>query len=165
MTKRDRITGPDAAPIRWQWKLGRWLMIVAALVYGPLPSLIDLFDPYHLTNPEWNGHARLHLLWLIAICASAGLCAAYLAWRASPERPETLEKATLLGLIIVGSFFCAGIFGPLVGANYGPPEHYFFGGRVGGPLIHFTLAGLFLGSGILLTRAGVRARGEVTDHG
>ena len=141
---------------RWQWKVGRWLMIVAALVYGPLPSAIDIFDPYHLTSPEWNGHARLHLLWLISICGYTGLTAAWLAFKATPERPEPLRTATLLGALIVGGFYTAGLFGGLVDASYGPPSHYFFGGRVGGPLIHFTIAGLLLGSGILLTRRGLR---------
>lgn len=161
----NRSNRPAAQRTSWQWRVGRWLMIFAALVYGPLPSLIDTFDPGHLTNPTWDGHARLHLLWLIGICGYSGLTAAFLAWKATPARPEPLATATLLGVIIVGSFYTAGLFGGLVGANYGAPSSYVFGGRVGFPLIHFGFAGLLLTAGVLLTRRGIRIHEEANPHG
>ncbi len=58
------------------WSIGRVLVILAALLYGPLPSLIDLFTPQHLTNSDWIGHARFHLLWQIFLTGYIGLRAA-----------------------------------------------------------------------------------------
>ena len=139
-------------------------MIIAAQVYGPLPSLIDTFDPGHLTNPTWDGHARLHLLWLISITGYTGLAAAYLAWKATPARPEPLGTATLLGVLIVGGFYTAGLFGGLVDANYGPPSSYLFGGRVGVPVVHFLIAGALLAAGVTLTRTGIRIHQEANPH-
>lgn len=161
----NEFDSPPARGTSWQWRVGRWLMVLAALVYGPVPSLIDTMDPGHLTNPNWDGHARLHLLWLIAICGYSGLMAAALAWKATLANPEPLQRATLIGVIIVGGFYTAGLFGGLVDANYGPPSSYVFGGRVGFPLIHFGIAGLLLTAGFLLTRRGIRIYGEANPHG
>lgn len=56
----------DAATPR-AWKVGKALALLAAFTYGPLPTLIDTFDPAHLRNPTWPPHARLHLMWLISV--------------------------------------------------------------------------------------------------
>lgn len=146
-----------AAASRLDWRIGRLLMIIAPLTYGPLASLIDTLDPFHLTNAEWNGHARFHLLWLICACSYFGFAATYLAWRATPQRFYDLRASAGICVLLMGAFFTAGALKNLVGGSFGPQEHFL--GPVPIPLLHFSTSTAMMASGYFLCRRAVRALG------
>ena len=147
---------------RMDWRIGRLLMILSPLIYGPLAALIDTFDPFHLTNAEWNGHARFHLLWLICTCCYLGFTAAYLAWRATPHTFHYLRISAGICVLLIGAFYTAGALKDLVGGSFGPKEHFL--GPVPIPLLHFSISTLMMTTGYLLCRRAVRALGLGTGE-
>ncbi len=136
------------------WRAGRGLVITAALVYGVLPALIDLFTPQHLQNPDWTGHPRFHLMWQIFLTGYLGLRAAWLALNATPDRFNLIERSAGLGVIVLGAFFTAGFLAVPLDASFGAPEDVILGIPI--PLVHFTTAALILLAGYLLCRRAVR---------
>lgn len=83
----------------------------------------------HLTNPDWVGHARFHLMWQLGIMFFAGLVTLALIWLPDPLRPVHLYVAgallatNLLGfwaaVVLVkayrGLIFVPGVHGMILG--------------------------------------------------
>ena len=139
-----------SAQAQLRWRAGRGLVILAAVLYGPLPSLIDLFTPQHLMNPDWLGHARFHLLWQIFLTGYIGLRAIWLAWQATPARFQLLQRAANLGAILLGAFYTAGALAGPTGAVFGEPDEVLFG--IPFPVVHLSTAALLLLAGYTLCR-------------
>lgn len=49
----------------------------------------------HLLNPEWVGHARIHLAWLMGFMFFSGLANLYFIWFRQPKTKENLIIPTL----------------------------------------------------------------------
>ena len=120
--------------------LGRWLMTVATLMYGVVPLLVDLTET-HVFHPDWPGHARFHMVWLLAqLAGTAGLALGLMWYRPlqgtffassfrsgagaarSADTTDTAEAglwrvrlAGVLGLIALGSFYTSAITAGLYG--------------------------------------------------
>ena len=140
------------------WRLGRGLVLLAALVYGVLPALIDLFTPQHLGDPDWVGHPRFHLIWQIFLIFYLGVASLRAAWRAdSPARFDLIERAAGFGVIVLSAFFTAGVLAIPLGGAYGEPDEVLLG--VPFPIVHFTTAGVILLAGYLLCRRASQGSG------
>ena len=130
-----------------RWFVGKALCIFSAFTYGLLTALIDIFDPHHLKNPAWPGHAKFHLLWLISGGALGALTSIYLFWTATPQSLVRIRTGAMLGALHIGGFFTAAIFKPVTGAEFDAD------GRV---LLGFIPpAALHLGASAALLVAGV----------
>lgn len=114
------------APPR-RWAVGRAICIFAAFTYGLLTAAIDVIDPYHLLNPQWPGHARFHLLWLICGGALGALTSIYLFWTATPKNPVRLQMGALLGAVHLGGFFLAALLKGAAGAEFDADGRLLFG--------------------------------------
>lgn len=133
------------------WRVGRSLLLLAALVYGVLPGIIDLFTPQHLGDPNWIGHPRFHLIWQIFLVLYLGGRGLWFAWHAtSPERYDLARRSAAQGAVVLAAFFTAGALAVPMGAAYGAPDDVILG--IPFPVVHFTIAGIILLSGFLLCR-------------
>lgn len=90
-------------------------------MYGVLPVIADL-GPTHVFHPEWPGHARLHLVWHIALTASLAILALYLCLTSSASDPKRLLVAGWIGVCVTGSFWIAGATSGLYGGLFGDPN-------------------------------------------
>ncbi|MEL6342458.1 MAG: hypothetical protein AAFV53_04955 [Myxococcota bacterium] len=133
------------------WRLGRGLVLLAALIYGVLPGIIDFFTPQHLGDPNWVGHQRFHLIWQIFLILYLGVASLWYAWRAdSPKRFDLIQRSASYGLIVLIAFFTSGALAIPMGAAFGEPDEVLLG--VPFPVIHFSIASLVLLAGYLLCR-------------
>ena len=65
--------------------LARVLMTVCVMeFFGPWGR--DYSDT-HLFNPDWVGHARIHMMWLLGFMLFSGVANVYLIWFTRPLRP------------------------------------------------------------------------------
>jgi hypothetical protein len=53
------------------------LTITALEFFGPL---VRDFSPSHAFHPDWVGHARVHLVWLLGFMGLSGLANVYIIW-------------------------------------------------------------------------------------
>lgn len=134
-----------------QWRRGRGLVLGAALIYGLLPAVIDLFTPQHLGDPDWTGHRRFHLIWQILLIFYLGVRGFWLAWRATSARYALIVRSALHGGIVLAALFTAGVLAIPLEAEYGALDEVVLGIPI--PVLHFSIAGIVLLSGVLLCRA------------
>lgn len=68
------------------------LTITALEFFGPL---VRDFSPSHAFHPDWVGHARVHLVWLLGFMGLSGLANVYIIWfdRGSLRRRLLLSAA------------------------------------------------------------------------
>lgn len=67
--------------------------------FGPI---IRDIDETHLLNPEWVGHARFHLMWLLVFMCLSGVVNLWLIW--SP-------KTTISNMYIAWAWQACNVFG------------------------------------------------------
>jgi hypothetical protein len=135
---------------------GRALCIVSAVTYGVLPAIIDTLDPHHLRNPEWPGHARLHLLWLISAGLYLSLFSIYLFWTATPRTFERMRTGATIGALHIAGFFTAGLLKGAAGAAFDADDRVILG-FIPPAILHFSTSALLLFAGFSLCRSAVRA--------
>lgn len=137
---------PREAPPRF--RLGKAICITSTFTYGLLTAAIDIIDPHHLRNPDWPGHARFHLLWLISAGAIGALASIYLFWTATPRSLDRIRVGALLGAVHVGGFFTAAMFKGVSGAEFDADGRVLFG--------FLPPAALHLATSAALLAAGAR---------
>ena len=60
------------------------LLTLATLGYAAIPALVDS-NQTHATNPGWDPHARLHVVWQVSSYVYLGVLALYLIWTAGSD--------------------------------------------------------------------------------
>jgi hypothetical protein len=139
----------ERSPSSTTWAAGKALCILSAVTYGLLTGLIDVFDPHHLRNPEWPGHARFHLLWLISAGALGALASIYLFWTATPRTPERVRTGALLGALHIGGFFVAAVFKSAAGGEFDADGRVLFG-FLPPAMLHLSVSAALLFAGVSL---------------
>ncbi|MFT3767294.1 MAG: hypothetical protein QM820_17485 [Minicystis sp.] len=142
---------PEHPPSFTRFRVGRALCITSTVTYGLLTALIDVLDPHHLRNPEWPGHARFHLLWLISAGVLGALASIYLFWTATPRSPERIRTGALLGMIHIGGFFTAALFKSVSGAEFDADGRVLFG-FIPPAALHLSTSAALLAAGVSLCR-------------
>lgn len=104
----------------------RILITISTVVYGLIPLLVDLTET-HAFHPDWTGHARFHMVWLLATDSTLALLALYLMWFSKAEASARIILAGLLGLCVFGGFYISALTadlygGALVDEHGGVPE-------------------------------------------
>lgn len=84
----------------------RVLLTIVALWLTIVPPLVD-FTSSHVFHPEWTGHAKLHMVWLLGVNSGLGLLCLYLLWSSGPYEALRMRLANLLCVMILGAFFLA----------------------------------------------------------
>ena len=103
-------------------RLAQILLTVAAIQYGFMPPIAD-FTESHVFHEAWPPHARLHLVWLLAIGTGISTYVIYLVWRRTGNHVERLKLASFLGVIVLGGFFAATATQNYYGGALSDPMH------------------------------------------
>ena len=85
----------------------RWLRIALTITalefFGP--ALRDAGSS-HALNPDWVGHARLHLVWLLGFMVTSGVANVWLIWFRRPAL-DSLRLSAIWQSCNVGGFWIA----------------------------------------------------------
>jgi hypothetical protein len=87
-------------------KFGRSLITFTLVATMVLPILTH-WNPTHVFNPTWPGHARFHVALGDCMMFSYSVVGLWLLWRQSPGQGVDVLVATLIPIIAWGSFFMA----------------------------------------------------------
>lgn len=71
----------------------------------------------HLLNPEWIGHARIHLGWLLGFMFFSGLANLHLIWMRKPKGRSNLEITALWQAAHLAGFWGAVVLAPAYGGQ------------------------------------------------
>jgi hypothetical protein len=85
------------------------LTITALEFFGPV--LRD-YHPSHAFNPDWVGHARVHLVWLLGFMFLSGLGNLYLVWLRRPVDVRDLWLSAGWQGCNLGGFWIAYVLAP-----------------------------------------------------
>lgn len=103
------------------------LTITALEFFGPV--LRD-YHPSHAFNPDWVGHARVHLVWLLGFMGLSGVANVYLIWFRRPFALANLWLSAAWQCCNLGGFWIA----------YALTDHYH--GAITVPGIHTQIFGV-----------------------
>jgi len=80
------------------------LTITALEFFGPI---VRDYGPSHAFNPDWVGHARVHLVWLLGFMFLSGLANLWLVWLRRPFELRNLWLSVLWQSCNLGGFWIA----------------------------------------------------------
>src|SRR5215510_6331146 len=89
--------------------------------FGPI--LRD-FNATHALNPTWVGHARLHLVWLLAFMLLSGMANLYLVWLRRPFDAGNLRLSAAWQSCNLGGFWVAALLAPTYGGLVRVPDEH-----------------------------------------
>jgi len=85
------------------------LSVTALEFFGPL---VRDTDASHVLHPDWVGHARVHLAWLLGFMFLSGIANLYFIWFRRPIL-ESLRLSALWQSCNLGGFWLAVLANPL----------------------------------------------------
>jgi len=104
------------SPIR----LAQLLLTLTALeFFGPIARDINAT---HALNPDWVGHARLHLIWLLAFMGLSGVVNLWLIWFRRPFDLRNLWLSVAWQACNLGGFWVAVVLAPAYGGAVTMPD-------------------------------------------
>jgi hypothetical protein len=86
------------------------LTFTAFEFFGPI---VRDFHPSHALNPDWVGHARVHLVWLLGFMGLSGLANLYLIWLRRPFELRNLWLSAAWQSCNLGGFWIAYLLNPV----------------------------------------------------
>jgi len=140
------------SPIR----LAQILLTLTALeFFGPIVRDINAT---HALNPDWVGHARLHLIWLLAFMGLSGVVNLWLIWLRRPFDLRNLWLSVAWQACNLGGFWVAVVLAPAYGGAVTLPETHVHILGMDENVVAFTvLSALLLASAAALRRSTVPA--------
>lgn len=76
------------------------ILALCVLPFGLLTPILEI-SPTHVFNPDWPGHARLHVAWQLVTNSALALLCVWLAWRRGKGR----LAATIAFIVTCGFLF------------------------------------------------------------
>jgi hypothetical protein len=132
------------------------LSVTALEFFGPI--LRDI-NATHALNPEWVGHARLHLIWLLAFMGLSGIANLWLIWFRQPFEVRNLWLSVAWQACNLGGFWVAVVLAPAYGGLVTMPDTHVHIFGIDENVVAFTvLSALLLAAATVLRRAPVVAR-------
>jgi hypothetical protein len=101
------------------------LTLTALEFFGPM---VRDTDASHVLHPEWVGHARVHLAWLLGFMLLSGIANLYFIWLRRPAF-ESLRLSALWQSCNLGGFWLAVLMNP------------FYDGAITVPGVHVEILG------------------------
>jgi hypothetical protein len=127
------------------------LTLTALEFFGPI--LRDI-NATHALNPSWVGHARLHLIWLLAFMGLSGIANLYLIWFRRPFDVRDLWLSAAWQACNLGGFWIAVVLAPAYGGAVTLPETHVHILGLDENVVAFTiLSALLIAAGAALRRA------------
>lgn len=91
-------------------RVAQVLLTVAAMeFFGPI---FRDFSPSHALNPDWVGHARVHLVWALGFMGFSGFANLWLIWLRKPFDVGNLRLSLLWQLCNMAGFWTSYIILP-----------------------------------------------------
>lgn len=94
-------------------------------------GVLEFFGPIvrdtsstHLLNPDWVGHARFHLAWMLVFMGLSGLCNLYLIWFRRPHQLSSLYISWTWQACNVFGFWGAALLEKAYGGSIIDPEFH-----------------------------------------
>ena len=78
------------------------LTLTALEFFGPI---VRDTNSSHLLHPDWAGHARVHLVWMLGFMGLSGLVNLYLIWGPRAGRVRDLWLALAMQCCCIGGFW------------------------------------------------------------
>lgn len=137
------------------FRLVKVLLTITALeFFGPI--LRD-FSPSHALNPDWVGHARVHLVWLLGFMFFSGLANLYLIWFRRPFDARNLSLSAAWQCCNLGGFWVAYFLLPVYDGQITVPGiHMAIFGFDENVFVFTVLSGVMLAALVLLRKAAGR---------
>jgi hypothetical protein len=133
-------------------RLAQLLLTLTALeFFGPIARDINAT---HALNPDWVGHARLHLIWLLAFMGLSGVVNLWLIWFRRPFDLRNLWLSVAWQACNLGGFWVAVVLAPAYGGAVTMPDTHVKVLGLDENVVAFTvLSALLLASAATLRRA------------
>jgi hypothetical protein len=127
------------------------LTLTAFEFFGPIVRDINAT---HALNPEWVGHARLHLIWLLAFMGLSGVVNLYLIWFRRPFDVRDLWLSVAWQACNLGGFWISVVLAPAYGGAVTIPDtHVYIFGFDENVVVFTILSVLLLAAARALRRA------------
>jgi hypothetical protein len=127
------------------------LTLTAFEFFGPIVRDINAT---HALNPEWVGHARLHLIWLLAFMGLSGVVNLYLIWFRRPFDVRDLWLSVAWQACNLGGFWVSVVLAPAYGGAVTIPDtHVYIFGFDENVVVFTILSVLLLAAARALRRA------------
>jgi len=127
------------------------LTITAFEFFGPI---VRDFNASHAWNPDWDAHARFHLVWQLATMGMSGVANIWLIWFPKPPEVRNLWLSVAWQATSLGGFWVSCLLMPVYEGRVTMPDiHlYFFG--IDENIVVFTVLStlLVVAIAILLTK-------------
>jgi hypothetical protein len=127
------------------------LTLTAFEFFGPIVRDINAT---HALNPEWVGHARLHLIWLLAFMGLSGVVNLYLIWFRRPFDVRNLWLSVAWQACNLGGFWISVVLAPAYGGAVTIPDTHVYIFGFDENVVVFTILSVLL---LAATRALRRA--------
>ena len=129
----------------------RILLTTMALEYFG-PAIRDS-GTSHALNPDWVGHARLHVVWFIVLLVLSGALNLYLVWG-----PKSSRRDLVLALLMQGCVFAGFVIAATTASLYGgvitlPATHTKVLGVDENVLFFSVMSVVWVSAAVLLGRA------------
>lgn len=142
----------------------RGLAVVRILLTA---CILEFFGPWgrdfsasHVFNPDWVGHARVHMMWLLGFFLFSGIATLWLVWGVRPQRLVHLYGAALwLGANLLGFWVAVATAGVYDGLVVVPGLHVFVFG-VEENVFFFGVLSAVLAAAVAVLELVVRPRVE-----
>lgn len=125
--------------------------------------VMEFFGPWakdysesHLFNPDWVGHARVHMMWLLGFFLFSGIANVYLIWFARPLRLANLYVSFMwMGSNFLGFWLSVATVGIYKGELVVPDHHVYILGVEENIFAFSVLSGFYL-AGLAILHFKVR---------
>lgn len=130
--------------------LAKVLIAIPVIWYGFVPPLIDVASS-HVLNPDWPGHARFHVVWILSTNTLLSITALIFLFKPGANSTRGPLIAGLISLCVYAGFFLS-LFtmsaygGTLSDSNAGPKIL-----GIDGNLFAFSILTTMLMIGMLLS--------------
>ena len=123
------------------------LTLTAFEFFGPI---FRDFNASHAWNPDWDPHARLHLVWQLATMGMSGIANLYLIWFRSPLDVRNLWLSVVWQLTTIGGFWVACLLTPVYEGRITMPNIHMYIFGIDENVVVFTVLSAFLIAAVVL---------------
>jgi hypothetical protein len=129
------------------------LTITAFECFGPI---VRDFNVSHAWNPDWDGHARFHLVWQLATMGLSGIANLYLIWFRKPLEVRTLWLSAAWQGTILAGFWVACLLTPVYEGRVTMPNIHMYIFGIDENVVVFTLLSAVLAAAVTLLATRLR---------
>ena len=130
------------------------LTITAFEFFGPI---FRDFNASHAWNPDWDPHARFHLVWQLATMGMSGIANVWLIWFRKPLDVANLWLSAVWQITTIGGFWLSLAIAPVYGGRVTMPNIHMYIFGIDENVVVFTILGTFLIAAIALLARRPRA--------